>query len=102
MIQVRKGQPALRRGDTRFVDSPNRAILVYERVMGDSAVLVANNLSPSQETTRLDLKEFAGACPLDLFSGERLAVVSDSPLRIDLERYGFRWLLLESCAGTSS
>lgn len=101
MIRVRKGQPALRRGDSQFVDTPSRAILAYVRVLGDDAVLVANNLSSSQETAALDLEQFAGARPLDLFTGERHAVLSGSPFHLELGRYEFRWLLLESCAPNS-
>jgi maltose alpha-D-glucosyltransferase/alpha-amylase len=101
MIRVRKGQPALRRGDSQFVDTPSWAILAYVRVLGDDAVLVANNLSSSQETAALDLEQFAGARPLDLFTGERHAVLSGSPFHLELGRYEFRWLLLESCAPNS-
>jgi maltose alpha-D-glucosyltransferase/alpha-amylase len=101
MIRVRKGQPALRRGDSHFVDTPSRAILAYVRVLGDDAVLVANNLSSNQETAELDVEQFAGARPLDLFTGERHAVLSGSPLHLELGRYEFRWLLLESRAPNS-
>ena len=98
-IRVRKAQPALGRGEVRFLEVANRAVLAYLRSTDEETILVVNNLSEEEQAVELDLAEFIGAEfigsePVDLLSRERLPAVSESAYRMDLTRYGYRWLRL--------
>jgi maltose alpha-D-glucosyltransferase/alpha-amylase len=92
MIRARRGHPALGRGEIQFLEQGNRAVLAYLRHDGPETILAINNLSPNEQRIELDLSGFAGAEPVDLFSGERLPPVAQAPYRLSLRRYGYRWL----------
>jgi maltose alpha-D-glucosyltransferase/alpha-amylase len=91
-IQVRKAHAALGRGEIRFLEAANRAVLAYLRSDGEETILVVNNLSAEEQVIELDLADFAGARPRDLLSGEQMAAVTGAPYRLELARYGYRWL----------
>ena len=94
LLAVRKTVPAFGRGDLTFLAPAGKAVLAYLRTYGDEAILVANNLSDEAQAVELDLAAFAGAQPVDLFTGESLAVVTAAVYRLELPRYGYRWLRL--------
>ncbi len=92
MIQVRKAHPAFGRGELRFLEPANKAILAYTRTYDDETILVVNNLSSDAQSVELELATWADAQPFDLFTGERLPAIARTPYRLKLERYGYRWL----------
>ena len=69
-------------------------MLAYLRTYGDEVILVVNNLSSEPQQVDLDLTAFAGARPVDLFTGQVLAQVTEVPYRVVLGRYGYSWLRL--------
>jgi maltose alpha-D-glucosyltransferase/alpha-amylase len=93
-IRVRKAHAALARGEVRFLESANRAVLAYLRSDGEEVILVANNLSAEEQMIELDLADFASARPNDLLSGQQMAALTRAPFRLRLARYGYRWLQL--------
>ena len=99
-IRVRKAHAALGRGEVRFLEAANRAVLAYLRSDGEETILVANNLSDEELVIELDLADLAGTRPSDLLSGERMATVTGAPYRLGLARYGYRWLQLQQPSGT--
>jgi maltose alpha-D-glucosyltransferase/alpha-amylase len=94
MIATRKAQPALARGDVRFLDAREMAVLAFLRSHGGETVLAAHNLSADPVEFELDLGEFTGMVPMDLLDGDQLAPVGEGPYQLALPRYGFRWLRL--------
>jgi maltose alpha-D-glucosyltransferase/alpha-amylase len=94
MIRVRKAHAALGRGEVRFLEVANRAVLAYLRTDGEETILVANNLSAEEQAIELELAEFGGTEALDLLSGERMPAVMEGTWRLALARYGYRWLQL--------
>jgi maltose alpha-D-glucosyltransferase/alpha-amylase len=94
MIRVRRAHPALGRGEIQFLELGNRAVLAYVRRYGQETILSVNNLSPEGQRLGLDLTNFAGAEPVDLFTGERQPLLALEPYRLALGRYGYRWLAL--------
>jgi maltose alpha-D-glucosyltransferase/alpha-amylase len=92
MIQVRKAHPAFGRGEVHLLEPANRAVLAYTRTYDGETLLVVNNLSPESQSVELELATWADAQPIDLFTGERLAAIGTTPYRLELERYGYRWL----------
>jgi maltose alpha-D-glucosyltransferase/alpha-amylase len=94
MIRIRKSHPALGRGEIRFLDNPQPAVLAYLRSYQDQTLLSVNNLSAATQTASLDLADWAGMRPLDLFDGEEMPPIASAPLRLELARYEYRWLRL--------
>ena len=93
-IRVRKAHAALARGEVCFLEAANQAVLAYLRSEGEETILVANNLSAEEQVIELDLADFAGARPNDLLSGQQMAAITREPYRLELARYGYRWLQL--------
>ena len=95
MIATRKAQPALARGDVRFLDVENRAVLAFLRRHEGQTALAVHNLSDGPVEVALDLGEYAGAEAVDVLDGETLAPVGEGAYGLDLPRYGYRWVRLE-------
>lgn len=94
LLAVRKTVPAFGRGELTFLMPDTVAVLAYLRTYGDEAILVVNNLAEETQVVDLDLAAYAGAPPVDLFTGASLAAVTAAPYRLALPRYGYRWLRL--------
>lgn len=94
MMAARKTALAFGRGDLQLLTPAGQAVLAYLRTYGDEAILVVNNLAEETQAVDLDLAAFAGAQPVDLFDGQALTAVTDAPYRLELPRYGYRWLRL--------
>ncbi|MBX7233366.1 MAG: maltose alpha-D-glucosyltransferase [Caldilineales bacterium] len=94
LIRVRKAHPAFARGDLRFLDAPDPAVLAFLRADPAETILAVHNLAENRRETRLDLAAFAGQSPVDLFSGQRLPTVAADPYALTLPPYGYRWLRL--------
>jgi maltose alpha-D-glucosyltransferase/alpha-amylase len=94
MLAVRKTCRAFGRGELELLRSADVAVLAYLRTYGDEVILVVNNLSPQPQQVDLNLPAFAGARQVDLFTGQALAPVGGQPYRLELPRYGYRWLRL--------
>jgi maltose alpha-D-glucosyltransferase/alpha-amylase len=92
MIRVRKAHSAFSRGEVRFLEPANRTVLAHQRTDGSETILVVNNLSSQKQRVDLDLAPLAGALPVDLFSGQRLAPLAETPFRLELEGYEYLWL----------
>lgn len=94
MIRIRHAHAPFGRGEIQFLDTANRAVLAYVRSLGEQAILCVNNLSPEPQTVELDLATWAGARPIDLFSGHKGDPLTADPLRLELNRYQYHWLEL--------
>jgi maltose alpha-D-glucosyltransferase/alpha-amylase len=94
MIRIRKAHPALGRGEIRFLDLPQPGMLAYLRRYQGETLLSVNNLSAAPHTVSLDLADWAGVRPLDLFGRMELPPIASQPLRLELGRYEYRWLRL--------
>ncbi len=94
MIATRKGHPALTRGEIRFLEIENNAILAFTRVHDGGTVLAVHNLSDGRVDIELDLTGHKGCEPVDLLDRELLAPVGQAPYALELERYGYRWIEL--------
>ena len=94
MLAVRKTSLAFGRGELKLLAPAGVAVLAYLRTYGDETILVVNNLAKEAQTYDLDLAVYAGARPVDMFTGQALPAVTDAPYRLELPRYGYRWLRL--------
>ena len=94
LLAVRKMHPAFGRGETQLLAAPNPAILAYLRRDGDSTLLVVNNLADAARVAELNLALNIPVQATDLLTGETLTFAAGHPIRLDLGRYGYRWLQL--------
>jgi maltose alpha-D-glucosyltransferase/alpha-amylase len=95
MIRIRHAHPAFGRGGIQFLESANRAVLAYVRAGGSQTILCVNNLSSEPQMVDFDLAAWAGAKPVDLFTGQGTPPLTTDLQRFELHRYEYRWLQLQ-------
>ncbi|MCA9855083.1 MAG: alpha-glucosidase C-terminal domain-containing protein, partial [Dehalococcoidia bacterium] len=96
LIGLRKQHPAFGRGTMEMLLPDNNRVLTYIRRFEGETILVAANLSRFSQAVELDLSEFAGATPLELFGHSQFPVIGDEPYFLSLGPHAFHWFVLES------
>ncbi len=96
LIAVRKRFKAFGRGGLEFLYSDNRKVLIFIRRYEDETVLVVANLSRSVQHTSLDLGEFNGMVPVEVFGQAEFPRIGEAPYFITLSPYAFYWFSIES------
>ena len=94
LINQRRQYPAFSRGSIRFLKPANRRVLVFLREYAGQTVLVVANLSRFVQFVELDLSEFAGAIPIELFGSTPFPTVTVQPYLISLGPHSFYWFQL--------
>lgn len=93
MIRVRKAHPVFGRGDLRFLQTDNPAVLAYLRRLPErEEALVLNNLSARPQSASLNLRDHAGAVLVDMFTGEQRHAITAEPWRLEMQRHEYCWL----------
>jgi maltose alpha-D-glucosyltransferase/alpha-amylase len=95
-IALRKRFKAFGRGSLEFLQPKNRKVLAFLRRYQDEAILVVANLSHAAQQTQLDLVEFKGRVPVELFGRAEFTPISDSQYCFTLGPHAFYWFSLES------
>jgi maltose alpha-D-glucosyltransferase/alpha-amylase len=95
IIALRKRYHAFGRGSIEFLNPENRKILAYLRRYEKENILVVANLSHLAQQTQLDLSEFTGWRPVDLFGRVEFYPISDGKYYFTLSPYAFYWFSLE-------
>jgi len=94
LIAVRKGSPVFGRGGIRFLHPANTRVLAHLREHQGETLLFVHNLSGASEPVELDLREFRGASPVELFGGARFPAIGERPYFLSLGPHGFYWFHL--------
>ncbi|HEY3900044.1 MAG TPA: maltose alpha-D-glucosyltransferase [Chthoniobacter sp.] len=94
LLRVRDKTNALSGGTIEFLHPENAKVLAYLRRGGDEIVLVVANLSRFAQVVELDLAQFAGMVPEELFGHAIFPEIKQSPTLFTLGPHGFYWLLL--------
>jgi maltose alpha-D-glucosyltransferase/alpha-amylase len=95
LIALRKRYAAFGRGTLEFLYPENRKVLAFIRRYGDERILVVANLSRFAQYVELDLSEFKGLVPLELFGRTDFPTVGDLPYLLTLSPYALITLALE-------
>ncbi len=95
IIALRKRHKAFGRGTIEFFQPQNRRVLAYLRRFEDQAILCLANLSHTAQQTGLDLHEFKGYHPVDLFGRTEFNAVGDDEYCFTLNPYAYFWFALE-------
>jgi maltose alpha-D-glucosyltransferase/alpha-amylase len=91
LVKVRQQFKAFGRGSFEALDPNNRRVLVFLRRYGDEVMLCVNNLSRFAQFVELDLREFAGQVPLELWGKIPFPAIGDLPYLLTLGPHNFLW-----------
>ena len=99
IIHIRKRYKAFGRGTIRFLDPTNQRILAYLREYEGEHLLIVNNLSRFSQPVELDLREFNGWTPVELFGETKFPRIGELPYMLTFGPHGFMWFRLVTPAG---
>lgn len=91
IIDLRKQFAAFGRGSFEPLFPKNRRVLAFLRRYEEETILVIVNLSRFAQYVELDLSEFEGATPRELFGNGEFPRVGELPYMITLGPHGFYW-----------
>ncbi|CAN5511548.1 hypothetical protein BH09SUM1_BH09SUM1_16790 [soil metagenome] len=94
IIKVRKNYPAFARGRVIFLRPNDKRILCYLCIHDKQVMLVVNNLSQENQFAEIDLKEYRGYVPHDVFGKCKFPAIQESNYVFTLGAYGFYWFEL--------
>ena len=96
MIGLRKRHKAFGRGTLEFLSPENGKILAFLRRYQEECILVVANLSRFVQYVELDLSNFRGARPVEMFGRVPFPPIGDLPYLLSLGPHSFFWFVLES------
>ena len=91
MIGLRKQTTVFGRGTIEFLPARNRKVLPYVRRFQNEVVLCVANLSRSVQPIELDLSQFKGMTPVEMFGLTEFPKIGDQPYFLTLGPYSFYW-----------
>jgi len=94
-IQLRKEHPVFGLGTYEPIRTSNPRIFALIRRFEDDLVLCVHNLARSAQAVELDLTQFRGRVPVELFGNSRFPAVGELPYLLTLARRGFYWFALD-------
>ena len=95
LIALRKRHRAFGRGTLELLRPENRKVLAYIRRYESEQILCVANLSRFLQAVELDLTQWKGLVPVELFSGNEMPVVGDAPYFLTLGPHAFYWFALQ-------
>jgi maltose alpha-D-glucosyltransferase/alpha-amylase len=93
-ITVRSRYRAFGRGTWEPVPTANTRVLVFLRRFEDEVILCVNNLSRYAQPVELDLREFCGKVPMELYSRQPFPAIGELPYFLTLGPHTFLWFQL--------
>jgi maltose alpha-D-glucosyltransferase/alpha-amylase len=94
-IALRKAHPVFGLGDYRPLKADNPRIFAHLRTYADDVVLCVHNVARSAQAVELDLSEFEGRHPVEMFGRSRFPRIGQLPYLLTLAPRGFFWFVLE-------
>jgi maltose alpha-D-glucosyltransferase/alpha-amylase len=94
-ISLRKEHPVFGLGTFEPVVSENNKIFSCIRKYQDDVVLCVHNLARSAQAVELDLSEYAGRRPVEMFGRSRFPKIGELSYLLTLAPRGFFWFTLE-------
>lgn len=98
VIAMRKNYTAFSRGTLEFLLPENPKVLVFLRRYEGQTIVVVVNLSRFAQSVEIDLSQFSGCIPVELFSRNRFPAVKRSLYPLTLGPHGHYWFVLQSPA----
>jgi maltose alpha-D-glucosyltransferase/alpha-amylase len=101
IVRLRRKYHAFGRGTFEPLAPENRRVLAFLRRYGDEIILCVNNLARHAQYVELDLREFAGWSPIELWSGHAFPKIGELPYLLTLNGRDFMWFKVEAPGGPS-
>jgi maltose alpha-D-glucosyltransferase/alpha-amylase len=95
VIAMRKRFQAFSRGTIKFFYPDNPKVLVFTREFEGESILVIINLSRFSQFVEIDLAEFEGYIPEEVFSHSQFPEITEKPYFLSLGPHGHFWFLLQ-------
>ncbi len=95
VIRMRKRYKAFGRGSIKFFEPANRKILAFAREYKNEKIIVIVNLSRFAQAVELDLEEFEGYIPIEVFSRNNFPIIQKQPYVLTLGPHGYFWFELK-------
>lgn len=102
LIATRKRFQAIGKGSFELLHPENRKVLAFIRSYNDENILVVANLSRFVQTVELDLANFKGAIPVEIFGRCEFPTIGESPYFLSIGPYAFYWFTLKPQLVTAS
>src|SRR5690242_9163219 len=102
LILLRKRFNAFSRGTTEFRFPENRKVLVFIRRLQDEIILTVANLSRFVQCVEIDLSQFKGAVPVELFGQTEFPPIGDLPYFVTLGPHSFYWFKVETAPAAAA
>ena len=94
-IAIRKRFKAFSQGSIKFLYPDNSKVLCFIREFKNESILIVINLSRFSQTVDLDLKEYKGFTPEEVFSQNNFSIIKDSLYTVTLGPHNHFWFLLK-------
>jgi maltose alpha-D-glucosyltransferase/alpha-amylase len=94
-IALRKEHPVFGLGDYKPLSPSNNKIFAHIRTYEDDVILCVHNMARSAQAVELDLSEYEGRFPVELYGGSRFPRIGELPYLLTLAPRGFFWFSLE-------
>ena len=94
LIALRRQYRAFGRGTLRFLSPENPRVLAFVRQWEEERILVVANLSRFAQAVELDLAEYEGMVPVEMFGRTRFPRIGSAPYFVTLGAHAFYWFLL--------
>jgi len=95
LMELRKRHKAFSRGTLELLHPENRKVLAYLRRYENETILVVANLSRFVQAVELDLSQFRGAVPVELFGRTPFPQVGGQRYFLSLGPHTFYWFDLQ-------
>jgi maltose alpha-D-glucosyltransferase/alpha-amylase len=94
-VALRKEHPVFGLGTYEPLSPSNPKVFAHVRRYEDDVMLCVHNLARSAQAVELDLSDFEGRVPVELFGKSRFPKVGQLPYLLTLAPRGFYWFELE-------
>ena len=101
LIATRQRFRALGLGNFEVLHSNNRKVLAFTRSYEDEHILIVANLSRFSQTVELDLANFAGHQPTEIYGRTEFPAIANAPYFLSIGSYGCYWFTLKLQPGNS-
>jgi len=101
VIAMRNRYKVFGRGDLVFVSTDNPKVLAFMRTWEAEQLLVVVNISRFMQLVTLDLTNYTGTVPEELFSRNRLPPITGKDYTLTLGPYDHFWLMLQRTEATA-
>ncbi len=100
VIATRKGYQAFSRGEMKIVNSGNMHVLSFLRIYQGEVILVVANFSRHIQVVDLDLADYAGLVPTEVFSGNWFPTIGGEAYVMNIGGYECYWFSIAQTEAT--